>query len=361
MKKRTTILPLLVLYLVLSTISFPLVNATEDSWATLTPMPTARKGLGVAVVDNKIYAIGGYNGSYLGANEMYDLETDSWTTKTPMPTPRDDFAVAVCQNKIYVIGGSTENDTFTAVNQVYDPSTDTWETKTPMLTPRSGLCASVVDGKIYLLGGGQEYPYPNWGPSSKNEVYDPETDTWTTKNSLPEQVYLTASVVLDEKIHVLGGQFEFLGGGFGDFHQVYDPENDSWTQAEPVPDGFFSAAAGATNGVCAPKRIYVLGGVIWHYSLCNLTQVYNPDQDSWSAGTPMSTARYGFGVAVIDDRMYAIGGFDYEEYRNENEVYTPADYVPEFPSWIILALLFAVAFFVIIVRNRMLRPRSHEF
>ena len=98
-EQKTALILLLILCFAISTI--PLVSASEDSWTTMEPMPTARSSLGVAVEDGKIYAIGGYNGSYLSINEMYDPTTDTWTTKAPMPTARKDFAVAVYQNKIF--------------------------------------------------------------------------------------------------------------------------------------------------------------------------------------------------------------------------------------------------------------------
>ena len=50
-------------------------------------MLTARGGLGVAVVNDIIYAIGGTNGSsVLNVNEAFDPSVGSWTTETPMPT-----------------------------------------------------------------------------------------------------------------------------------------------------------------------------------------------------------------------------------------------------------------------------------
>jgi hypothetical protein len=36
---------------------------TTSSWTTMSPMPTARGGVGIAVVEGKIYAIGGLNGN----------------------------------------------------------------------------------------------------------------------------------------------------------------------------------------------------------------------------------------------------------------------------------------------------------
>src|SRR3972149_11634017 len=116
----------LLLVLVFLTASFvitakPVSAATEDSWVSKAPMHVARSDLGVAVVNGKIYAIGGNaesgympnsegvnykaSGWIKDTNEEYDPETDTWTFKTPMPTPRCNFAIAAFENKIYCIGG----------------------------------------------------------------------------------------------------------------------------------------------------------------------------------------------------------------------------------------------------------------
>lgn len=57
--------------------------------------------------------------------------------------------------------------------EVYDPSTDTWTTKAPMPTGRRQLAASVVNGKIYAIGG-----YVNKGQPglATVEEYNPITD-----------------------------------------------------------------------------------------------------------------------------------------------------------------------------------------
>ena len=202
---------LLALCLVLSTL--PLVIAAEDSWATMEPMPTARSGFGVTVVDGKIYAIGGStNSDITNINEMYDPETNTWVTKTPMPYPRTNLGIAVVENKIYVIGGTGYVGGYLDVvgkTEVYDPITDAWETKTSMPTPRENLCASVVNGKIYLMGG-SKLTGPAWPILiDKNEVYDPETDTWDTKAPIPDYYNFAfadlTSAVFDGKIYLMSG------------------------------------------------------------------------------------------------------------------------------------------------------------
>jgi hypothetical protein len=93
-------------------------NVAENSWTSKAPMKVARSGIGVAVVNGKIYAIGGSTasgslpgvnggavlgyqdlGGHVGTNEEYDPETDTWTTKKSMPTPRIVFATPSAKTK----------------------------------------------------------------------------------------------------------------------------------------------------------------------------------------------------------------------------------------------------------------------
>jgi hypothetical protein len=287
------------------------VSVAEDSWVSKAPMHVARYGLGVAVVNGKIYAIGGstesggggnrngplpVTGGTVGTNEEYDPATDIWAFKASMPTPRAGFAKAVYQDKIYCIGGG--------VNEVYDPATDTWETKTAMPTARTGLQANVVNGKIYLIGG---YVPDNsslgFSPSVFNEVYDPAADSWTTAAPAPNATSIYVSAVIDNKIYVVGGD------GAGTLNQIYDPQNDSWSLGAPLPSSTANAAAAATTGVNAPKRIYVLGQYFHLPEQPYFNQVYDPEKDSWTDGVAVPTKRRGLVVAVVNDVLYAIGGY----------------------------------------------------
>lgn len=324
----------------LSAFLVPHATAVEDFWTTKEPMPTARSGLGVAVVNGKIYAIGGWNGGCLSVNEEYNPVTNTWVLKKPMPTARERFGIVVYQNKIYVIGGATANG-FTAANEIYDPATDTWETKTPMPKgARAELTASVVNGKIYAIGGYFLGVYLI--PSNLTEAYDPETDVWTTQASMPTAVYGCTSAVVNNKIYVIENSYS---GEAQNLHlnQIFDTETDTWSYGQPLPVRAAEAVAAATTGVYAPKRIYVIGGGdVFSYSLI---QIYNAETDSWSNGTSMSIPRQSLGVAVLNDTLYAIGGYTVENgegnpvYTEANEQYTPAEYIPEFPSLIILPLL----------------------
>jgi len=365
-KGATLILLLILCSLMVALPKVETVRAAEDSWTTLEPMPTARSNLGVAVVDGKIYAIGGQNGEgVLNITEEYDPITNEWTTKTSMPTARSDFGIALYQDKIYVIGGTIGSgiawgeSLLTGATEVYDPETDTWQTKTSMPTPRQGLEANVVTDKIYLIGGVRYvggYIHPGF---DENEVYDPPTDSWTTKAPLPTAVWGYSSAVVDNKIYLIGGGNKTSDGTFPvTLNQIYTPSTNTWNFGQNIPTGLWHADAGATTGVFAPKRIYVLGGA--YYSVAyNLTQTYGPEANTWTTGTPIPTPRYGLGVAVIDDELYAIGGkTERDNYSAINEKYTPVDYVPEFPSWAPLLIMLLAVMAVAVIYRRSLHKRN---
>ncbi len=328
----------------------PVSASSPNSWASKAPMQEARFGLGVAVVNGKIYAIGGSslasNDGIVGTNEEYDPATDTWSFKAPMPTPRQFFSIAVYNNKIYCIGGEViykdhSKPLHTNVNEVYDPATDTWETKAPMPTPRIGSRANVVNGKIYLMGGS----YPNADleseASTHNEVYDPVNDSWTAKAPMLATASNTASAVWGDEIY------------FSD--QIYNTKNDSWSYGSPLNQSYGINAVGVTSGIMAPKRIYVFGKInkggirdgfmariMVQDGLLDASQIgeelyyyvqfFDPESDSWTAGTDIPTGRSSFAVAVLNDTFYVIGGITYAAHTPSykihatNEQYTPFGY-----------------------------------
>lgn len=325
-RKVSTATALFVVFIVFLAFQvFFVLAATEDSWATEEPLPLPSRC--IVGVDGKIYAIGGAgdfaNVSYsYNAVLEYDPTSDTWTAKKPMPTAKGSVATAVYQNKIYVFG---ESD---GLNQVYDPATDTWENRASMPTLRAQFDANVVNGKIYVIGG---HVGGEGSPTDVNEVYDPTNDSWTTKAAMPIGVYSYASAVVDNKIY-------FMGGSSPESHninQIYDADTDTWSYGAPAPIPVDGAVAGATSGVLAPKRIYVIGGIDRSGDGISANQVYNPQNDSWAAGEPMPTARFQSHMAVLNDQLYVMGGlpfFAIGQYCFENEQYTPFGYGTPEPS-----------------------------
>lgn len=343
MEKKPACLFVLVSIMVSSIIAVqPVYTTSSASYSPKAPMRQARN-CRVAVANEKIYAIGGNN---LGSNEEYDPANDTWAFKAPMPNPRDSFGITTYENKIYCIGGRNATGV-TGANEVYDPVKDSWENKAPMLTPRADLQANVVNGKIYLIGGVAD----NYA-LTLNEVYDPETDSWTTKAPMPTVNFTIlaasdyASAAVGNKIYIIGGFYVHgIKGAIrmlaSNLNQIYNTENDSWSLGAPAPSPTAYASAGATTGTNAPNQIYVFGAdtewPFWMLTLRGFTaQSYDPKTNSWTVCTSMPTERVDAAVAVVNDKLYVIGGYTMEKHVDSffpstsssavNEQYTPFGY-----------------------------------
>ena len=105
-------------------------------------MATERMNHGVAVLDGKLYAVGGYNDDdgFLSSVERYDPATNAWEAVTPMATARCHHAVAVLDGKLYAVGGyNFENEEGGGIGclvERYDPALEVWEAVAPMGTAR---------------------------------------------------------------------------------------------------------------------------------------------------------------------------------------------------------------------------------
>jgi hypothetical protein len=95
--------------------------------------------------------------------------------------------------------------------------------------------------------------------------------------------------------------------------------------------------------VNAPERIYVFGAdakmPFWQLTLREFTaQSYDPKTNSWTVCTSIPTGHFDASVAVVNDRLYVIGGFTLEfptdrftlnpsyTFSAVNQQYTPFGY-----------------------------------
>jgi N-acetylneuraminic acid mutarotase len=216
----------------------------------------------------------------------------------------------------------------------------------------------LISGKYpdNIFGGTYVYFKEAW-------VYDPTWDYWTEMAPIPTAVSNYASAVVDGKIYIIGGR---NADGRIDLVQIYDPKTNQWSQGTPIPSGVVDAGSCATTGYASPKRIYVIGGSVQTSNGSqgtNLTQIYDPETDSWSIGAPLSTTNEFLTLTNINDMLYAFNGSVIEKYipigyEEPLPSLPPSNQL--IPSWSILPLiiagsLIAIVLAVVIVRNRLKR------
>lgn len=73
----------------------------------------------------------------------YNTQTQQWSSIRSMITPRAWPAVAIYDNNIYVMGGYDGTNRLRSV-EVYDPHLDSWSRASNMNVARAGCGAAVV-------------------------------------------------------------------------------------------------------------------------------------------------------------------------------------------------------------------------
>uniref|UniRef100_A0A8D2PWF2 Kelch like family member 4 n=1 Tax=Zosterops lateralis melanops TaxID=1220523 RepID=A0A8D2PWF2_ZOSLA len=104
--------------------------------------------------------------------EKYDLRTNSWIQIGTMNGRRLQFGVAVIDNKLYIVGGRDGLKTSNIV-ECFNPVTKAWTVMPPMSTHRHGLGVAMLEGPMYAVGG-----HDGWSYLNTVERWDPQARQW---------------------------------------------------------------------------------------------------------------------------------------------------------------------------------------
>ncbi|XP_060742028.1 kelch-like protein 4 isoform X1 [Tachysurus vachellii] len=121
-----------------------------NKWSMCAPMAKRRGGVGVATNNGFLYAIGGHDApasnhcSRLSdCVERYDQKTDTWTVVSSLSVPRDAVGVCLLGDKLYAVGGYDGQSYLNSVES-YDAQNNEWTEEVPLNIGRAGACVVVV-------------------------------------------------------------------------------------------------------------------------------------------------------------------------------------------------------------------------
>jgi N-acetylneuraminic acid mutarotase len=236
-------------------------NVATNTWSQMASMPGARaEPNGASMISGKLYVTGGRNANGVAVRTLfvYDPGTNTWSRKADIPQVGCSGTQGVIGGQLYAYTGCFAE----LVNGVffrYDPATNTWLRRATPPTDHSGGAGGVINGRFYLVGGYKIlHCSVNGQPSTCSQddnamhVYNPATNSWTSKALIPVKLHEASAVVLGGKLYVVGGETEF---GSNDA-QVYDPASNTWSQKAALPQETYDGAAAVAGG-----KIVFLAGV----------------------------------------------------------------------------------------------------
>lgn len=276
-----------------------LINLALAQWVIKRPMPHARYGAMAAVVNDRVYIIGGLINSNTAVNyvEEYNPVLDTWIPRAPMPTPRGLGVCGVVNNKIFVVGGVSARNMPVETVEVYDPQTNQWQRKRRLPSRRTGYNGGVIADSIYVCGG---YLSNISTYTDMVEVYCVSQDSWFNRQSLNQARVDFGATVYRNHLYAISGLF------FNYLNQVeeYSPLLDSWQMRAPIPFGRLGTAC-----VGFQNRIYVIGGERHGpRNVYSRVDIFNIDNNSWFLGESINVARSYACAVEVNNNIYVFGG-----------------------------------------------------
>ena len=281
-------------------------------WKQLAAAPTPRAEHAAAVLDGKIYSIGGYyifnnvDGVALGPGavisldsvEVYDIKNDTWSTGPKYPVTLNHEAAAAHNGFVYVFYGSN--------SYKLNVAKQAWER---IAQPPHGSVTAAVNpenGTIFVAGS-----------NGRVSIYDPATDKYHgIPNFEPGRSHVASGFV--------GGKY-YVGNGDKSGHAIttaeleeFDPMTGDWTERAPNP-----VVRGSTVGTAWLGRFVVLGGqnqslaandpnskdmVGFGEPAYDDVHAYDPTMDTWIELPDMPHGRHGFGAVTWEGKIYAVAG-----------------------------------------------------
>ena len=272
-------------------------SAAGGVWSAAPPMRHARAAHAVVSTGTALYALAGTGAGAAPVLAVEKFDGKAWTEETTLPSDGLNApAAVVIGERIYLIGGfSTVTNVPTSGVHVYDVARRTWSEAAPLPAPRGGHAAVVLDGRIHVLGGGNSR-----STIADHSVYDPAANAWTERAPLPRAKGSPAVVAHGGRLYAIGGR-----SGPGDFGEVdvYDPAADAWTAGPPIEP------RGTAGAVVHCGAIHLFGGESQarQATLASVLRL-DPATGAWREAPPMPTARSFARAVPLGGAVYVVGG-----------------------------------------------------
>jgi len=271
-----------------------------------------------------LFSESNWDQSFIDRVDMYEPDESRWITKASLPQGLKAHASATINNKIYLFTGMSahiiqecgDNQGYSTL--VYDTVLDTWSTSNPKVICGSSMLSATIDNKVYLFGGHHDAPFQKDPQNatfilSDLNIYDTETNQWKKGASLPHPRERGGVGVINGKIYLIGG-FKSFGGQIGEeynqYVDVYDPQSDSWTtmgEFYPAPIDF--------SYVTYNNKIYTFGGehlYSWPYrnSVFEFTPLMTSREPSVNPSNQSGDAQFIFRSLFPGTRSYKVVAYN---------------------------------------------------
>lgn len=186
------------------------LDEDEKDWKVLThlPLDASTTMAGVAVLDNKIYIVGGVydvSNKVVDSGFCYDVSTDTWSTFSSPQQLRYNCTLVGHEGNLYIIGGEYDKTATSSVER-YKVSSDTWNFAAHLPRPATAVACTKTMSRLFIC---------LWRPKDATEIYEyiQREDKWELTTTLVRhQSYGHCMVAHKDNLYVMrnGPSDDFL-------------------------------------------------------------------------------------------------------------------------------------------------------
>jgi hypothetical protein len=251
----------------------------------------------------------------------------AWKPSNPLSTPRQGVAAVEVDGFIYAMGGARGTEFLASTEYAKirkDGSLEPWKPGPAMNEARGYFDAVFHEGSLYVVGGGNGEAGHNLLRSVERARVQPDGSLSAWQLEVHEMVMprrCSKIVLIDDTLYAVGG----FGGDMLNSveHSVLEPGGGTgeWLEEpERLTTMRYISGVKSVDG-----NVYVVGNHEQKRGAATPDVEWSKPLDEagfgkWQKTSPLQIARFGLGLAVHGNRLYAIGGLNGPEFLDSIEM-----------------------------------------
>lgn len=273
------------------------------------------------------------------APEPSETLQESWDVRADIPYRVQEVYPALHKGQIYLAGGFSPD--LDPADQgisnrvyIYNPDSDEWSQGPSLPEPRHHPYLVSTGAELFSIGGFIAANGGQWSASKDIFRLNETTGSWEKVADLLIPQSETVAAYIGDKIYIASGRTP-VGTQNANWNDQGDIDSLQVFNPSTLDVSFGQAASIRRNsgaGAVIDGKLYVVGGRVVGGGNVTANEVFDPATGQWRTLAPMPNAQGGIAAAALEGRLYVFGG---EFFNNSGGgVYSESwEYNPATDAW----------------------------
>jgi hypothetical protein len=182
------------------------VDGGSAGWRLVGALPVALHSHAMIATSSALVVLGGSTTQNVASAGVWSVSVvdggaSSWSAQPSVPGARNRMVAVAARGYVYALGLEGTERAVSHATISDDGTVGAWNPTTPLLTARREHCAAASDTHVYVIAGEVTGTNVDVAPINGDGTLGP----WQATTALPQPLEACSAVVVQGKLHVLGG------------------------------------------------------------------------------------------------------------------------------------------------------------